>query len=240
MPPSAALGLLCLAASRGAAAQEWQCDAPPGKNCQVRLGPTAEQSWEEWLLDYDTWKARGQQFFDFSAYDNVGVQWAYTSFVQPQVRAAAPRRLSAHLLALLLLSPALLPQAMLHDRYLFDRETNAWTVDRYLDDVEERYGGIDSVLVWQFYPNSGVDDRNNFDMIENLPGGMAGVQRMVAAFQERGVKVLWACFPWDHGTRNTGRAEYVDLVEIVIESGADGINVRATKPHHTSRLLPIR
>ena len=47
---------------------------------------------------------------------------------------------------------------MLHDRYLFDRETNAWTVDRYLDDVEERYGGIDSVLVWQFYPNSGVDD----------------------------------------------------------------------------------
>ena len=130
---------------------------------------------------------------------------------------------------------------MLHDRYLFDRETNAWTVDRYLDDVEERYGGIDSVLVWQFYPNSGVDDRNNFDMIQNLPGGMAGVQRMVAAFQERGVKVLWACFPWDHGTRNTGRAEYVDLVEIVIESGADGINVRATKPrHHTSRLLPIR
>ena len=119
---------------------------------------------------------------------------------------------------------------MLHDRYLFDRETNAWTVDRYLDDVEERYGGIDSVLVWQFYPNSGVDDRNNFDMIKNLPGGMAGVQRMVAAFQERGVKVLWACFPWDHGTRNTGRAEYVDLVEIVIESGADGINVSTARP----------
>eukprot|EP01052_Picozoa_sp_SAG31_P034830 SAG31_NODE_4122_length_3562_cov_4.035230_3_plen_185_part_00 len=31
-------------------------------------------------------------------------------------------------------------------------------------------------------------------------------------------------FPWDHGTRNTGRAEYVDLVEAVIETGADGIN----------------
>ena len=34
-------------------------DAPPGKNCQVRLGPTAEQSWEQWLLEYDPWKARG-------------------------------------------------------------------------------------------------------------------------------------------------------------------------------------
>jgi hypothetical protein len=83
-----------------------------------------------------------------------------------------------------------------------------------LDDVEARYGGIDSVLVWQYYPNSGLDDRNNFDMISNLPGGMAGAQEMVAAFQARGVEVLWACFPWDHGTRNTGRPEYVDLVEV--------------------------
>ena len=107
--PRAALGLLCLAATPTAAAQEWQCDAPAGKNCQVRLGPTAEQSWEEWLLEYDTWKARGQDFFDFSAYDNVGVQWAYTSFVQPQARPLLRPQLSALLLALLQLSPAPLP-----------------------------------------------------------------------------------------------------------------------------------
>eukprot|EP01052_Picozoa_sp_SAG31_P034829 SAG31_NODE_4122_length_3562_cov_4.035230_2_plen_92_part_00 len=61
---------------------------------------------------------------------------------------------------------------MLHDRYLYDRSANNWTVDRYLDDLETRYGGIDSVLVWQYYPNSGLDDRNNFDMISNLPGGV--------------------------------------------------------------------
>jgi hypothetical protein len=38
------------------------------------------------------------------------------------------------------------PQAMLHDRYLYDRATQQWTVDRYLDDLQERYGGIDSVV----------------------------------------------------------------------------------------------
>ena len=74
----------------------------------------------------------GQDFFDFSAYDNVGVQWAYTSFVQPQVRSLLRPRLflllallappisslfsCSHPRALLLLSPGLLPQAMLHDR----------------------------------------------------------------------------------------------------------------------------
>jgi hypothetical protein len=42
-------------------------------------------------------------------------------------------------------------------------------------------------------------------MIYDLPGGLEGVQSMVAAFQARGVRVLWACFPWDHGSRNTGR-----------------------------------
>ena len=31
---------------------------------------------------------------------------------------------------------------MVHDRYFFDVESNRYTVDRYLDDLEARYGGI--------------------------------------------------------------------------------------------------
>jgi hypothetical protein len=44
---------------------------------------------------------------------------------------------------------------MIHDRYLFDRSTEQFTVDRYLQDLKDRYGGIDSVLLWQMYPNIG-------------------------------------------------------------------------------------
>lgn len=189
------VALLALVAATHA---DWDCAPPPGQNCQRRLGPAAGQDYAEWEAELEAWVATGREFFDFAAYDNPDIQWGQTSFVQPQ--------------------------AMLHDRYLYDREAGEWTVDRYLDDVEQRYGGIDSVLVWQYYPNSGTDDRNNFDMIYDLPGGLAGVQSMVAAFQARGVRVLWACFPWDHGTRNTGRPEYVDLVEAVLATGADGIN----------------
>jgi hypothetical protein len=43
-------------------------------------------------------------------------------------------------------------------RYLFD---GAWTVDRYLDDLKQRYGGIDSVLIWPTYTNIGIDDRTD-------------------------------------------------------------------------------
>ena len=34
------------------------------------------------------------------------------------------------------------PQVMLHDRFLFDRATNSFTVDRFLEDVTLRYGGV--------------------------------------------------------------------------------------------------
>ena len=41
-------------------------------------------------------------------------------------------------------------------RFLYDREAGQYTVSRYLADVEQRYGGIDSVLLWQNYPNIGT------------------------------------------------------------------------------------
>ena len=86
---------------------------------------------------------------------------------------------------------------MVHDRYLYDRTTNQWTVDRYLDDLLERYGGIDSVLLWTGYTNLGADERNAFDLFRNLPGGLSSVRQMVARFHARGVAVLWPNFPWD-------------------------------------------
>ena len=93
-------------------------------------------------------------------------------------------------------------QTMLHDRYLFDESKErgggeGWTVDTYLDDLEQRYGGVDSVLLWHSYPNIGVDDRNQFDMLDSLPGGRDGVRRLVAAFHARGVRVLLPYNPWD-------------------------------------------
>jgi hypothetical protein len=60
------------------AAEEWQCDPPPGQNCQRRLGPQPGQSYEEWESELQAWVATGRDFFDFSAYDNPDIQWAQT------------------------------------------------------------------------------------------------------------------------------------------------------------------
>ena len=109
-------------------------------------------------------------------------------------------------------------------RTLYDRETSTWTVDKYVEDVRSRYGGIDSVLLWASYPNIGTDDRNQFDMLEDLPGGLEALREAVDQFHAQGVKVLLPYNPWDQGTRNVGVADYEKLVDQIVQTNADGFN----------------
>ena len=116
------------------------------------------------------------------------------------------------------------PQMMVEDRYFYDPVAGKYTVDRYLDDLEKRYGGIDSVLIWPTYSNMGIDNRNQHDMIRAMPGGVAGVRQMVADFHRRGVRVLFPMMMWDQGTRDPGKPWPDAIAELMAEIGADGIN----------------
>ncbi len=115
-------------------------------------------------------------------------------------------------------------QLMVHDRFFFDPVSRKYTVDRYLDDLTARYGGIDSVLIWPTYPNLGVDHRNQYDMFRALPGGTRAVREMVADFHRRGVRVLFPEMPWDQGTRAEGTDDADAIVRELAAVGADGIN----------------
>jgi len=116
------------------------------------------------------------------------------------------------------------PQMMVQDRYFYDPETRKYTVDKYLDDVEKRYGGIDAVLIWATYPNMGVDARNQLQMVRSMPGGYAGVRQMVEDFHRRGVKVLFPMMMWDQGTQDPGVPWIDAIANEMKEIDADGVN----------------
>jgi|SRR5580693_5266506 iron(II)-dependent oxidoreductase len=162
--------------------------------------PCTESDHESWLADIRHWRdeRRIRTGYDGSRYERPELQWAQSSFIQPQM--------------------------MVQDRYFFNPIAGKYTVDRYLDDLEKRYGGIDSVLIWPTYPNMGIDNRNQHDLIHSMPGGIAGVRQMIADFHRRGVRVLFPMMMWDQGTRQPDRSWPDEIASLMAEIGADGIN----------------
>jgi iron(II)-dependent oxidoreductase len=184
---------------------DWQ--QIPGPKClEIRAaweGGTEDCSalqHERWLADVTHWRTerRIRIGYDSSRYEMPELKWTQSSFMQPQM--------------------------MVQERYFYDAVAGKYTVDRYLDDVQQRYGGIDAVLIWPTYPNMGIDNRNQHDMIRCMPGGVAGVKQMVADFHKRGVRVLFPMMMWDQGTRKPENSWPEEIAALMKEINADGIN----------------
>ena len=167
---------------------------------EVILGPAAGEDNAAWGRAMHEWrqKRRAETHYDGSQYGRPELAWAQRSFIQPLV--------------------------MVEERYLYDPVAGKYTVDRYLDDLETRYGGIDSVLIWPVYPNIGIDNRNQHDLLHDMPGGLPGLRQMVADFHRRGVRVLFPVMPWDVGTRPEGVPLWAAAARDMKAIGADGIN----------------
>jgi gamma-glutamyl hercynylcysteine S-oxide synthase len=115
-------------------------------------------------------------------------------------------------------------QLLVWDRSFYDAEKGEYTVDRFLAETEARIGPIDAVLIWPVYPNLGVDDRNQFDLLRDLPGGVPKLRQMVQQFHARNVRVFFPILAWDTGTRDEGSPPWVAISQLLADIGADGIN----------------
>jgi iron(II)-dependent oxidoreductase len=179
----------------------------PGQSVGVNLDdlmppykadPNADH--DAWLHDLKAWRAERltRMGYDDAEYRRPEFEWTRRNFVSPQV--------------------------MVEERTLFDVDTNRWTVNKYLDELDKRYGGIDSVLLWPVYPNIGIDNRNQWDLVRDLPGGADSVRKMVDDFHHRNVKVLFPTMSWDNGTRNPGVPHWTATAELMAHLGVDGVN----------------
>jgi hypothetical protein len=138
---------------------------------------------DDWIAELTDWRREHliRIGYDDANYRRPELAWAQRNFVHAQMMA--------------------------EERYFYDPVAGRYTVDRYLDDLEARYGGIDSVLIWYVYPNIGIDDRNQFDLARDLPGGLDGLRGAVEDFHRRGVRVFLPTMPWDNGTRPAGKRD---------------------------------
>jgi len=208
------LGLILLAACAWlASSEEWRPQhalippsgilnlgepAPPTEVLLAGPGDPAEQP--TWLAGLKGWRAERltRMRYDAREYDRPELSWTRRVFSQNQM--------------------------LIWDRTFYDPERRQYTVDRYLADVESRLGPIDAVLIWHVYPNLGVDDRNSFDLLRDLPGGIPALKDVVDQFHRHGVRVFFPTLAWDTSTRPEGKPVWNALTELLEQLGADGIN----------------
>lgn len=176
-------------------------------------GPRAHESVSQWRDDWTRWRdmeLRAHRYDDADAcsvYNLPQTQWSQSNFVQAML--------------------------MLHDRAIFDRANNSFSVDAYVTSMQTRVGHLDSVLLWPAYPNIGIDNRNQWDFLRTLPGGLEALKTLVQQFQARGIRVLLPYNPWDTATRDepglesivrTYVADISTLNAMLKQTGADGFN----------------
>jgi len=208
-----ALGALWLLTSSPSLSDEWRArhdlvshtgvltlTEPPPPSEVFFPGPESSPAQPAWLKVLKQWRKDRRTLlrYDPSQYERPDLEWTQHIFSQVQL--------------------------LIWDRSLYDPEKGEYTVDRFLTETESRLGKIDAVLIWHVYPNLGIDDRNQFDMLRDLPGGIPGLRRMVEQFHERGVRVFFPILAWDGGTRSEGVAPEQAMAQLLKEIGADGIN----------------
>jgi formylglycine-generating enzyme required for sulfatase activity len=163
-------------------------------------GPTDVSETASWLAGLQAWRSetRLRLRLDVADYKLPELVWTQRIFSQVQL--------------------------LVWDRSIYDPEKREYTVDRFLAETERRIGPIDAVLLWHVYPNLGVDDRNQFDLLRDLPGGLPALKKVVADFHRHNVKVFFPILAWDTGTREEPSPPWITLTQLLKEIGADGIN----------------
>ncbi|KAG1463849.1 hypothetical protein G6F56_005201 [Rhizopus delemar] len=166
-------------------------------------GPSSPREYLEWNTSVRKWREeqqakRKEMSHSSTGYDVPSIKWAQKSYVQPNV--------------------------MLHDLFLFDPVQNKYTACKLLKDIKERYGIIDSIVIWPSFPNLGCDSRNEEDFFRCLPGGTAGIRTLVEEFHSKDIKVIFPILESDNGTRNPQAAWGYILPRLFKEINADGMS----------------
>lgn len=171
-----------------------------GAASELIAGPINPAQRSKWLDSLKLWRTGEIQRIKYNGaiYHTPKLNWANSTFIYAQMMA--------------------------HDRYFYDPVLRKYTVKRYLNDLEKRYGGLDAVLIWPTYPNIGVDNRNQYDLVADMPGGREAVKEMIRDFHKKHVKVFFPIMIWDHGTRRIQTTMPDALAAEMKDLGADGLN----------------
>lgn len=103
----------------------------------------------------------------------------------------------------------------------YDHPAGGYRFNELLDEGIRLMGGWDVFGIWPTWPALGVDQRNQWDLYADLPGGLGKLRELSQSARSKGTRFFIAFNPWDQSTRAenpyTGMAHLIDALD------ADGV-----------------
>jgi formylglycine-generating enzyme required for sulfatase activity len=110
---------------------------------------------------------------------------------------------------------------MAWDREFFDRLTGKYTYADELKKGIELFGNIDVFGIWPTWPRLGLDQRNQWDLYRDLPGGTVQLRTLARMSRQAGTRFFIAYNPWDNSTKKEDH--YKGMARLIAETEADGV-----------------
>lgn len=110
---------------------------------------------------------------------------------------------------------------MAWDREFYDRLTGKYTFPDVIRKGIDLFGNIDVYGIWPTWPRLGLDQRNQWDLYRDLPGGTEQLRSFVKMSRQAGTKFFIAYNPWDNSTRKEDH--FRGMAQLIAETEADGV-----------------
>lgn len=92
---------------------------------------------------------------------------------------------------------------------------------RFFHRHDRLHGGYDIYAIWQGWPRLGLDERNQWDLLRDLPGGTDSLRALSRHCHQNGAAFFISFNPWDESTRQVDHLE--ELSAIIDATEADGV-----------------
>lgn len=110
---------------------------------------------------------------------------------------------------------------MAWDRRFYDSEASEYTYQTLIEEGNKYFGGYDVLCFWPTWPALGMDQRNQWDMYRNMPGGLSKLNDISQDLKKHGTKFFISYNPWDKSTRMEDH--YEGLSELIKLTDSDGV-----------------
>lgn len=106
------------------------------------------------------------------------------------------------------------------DHEFYDWPTQQYNIANFLN-RPKHFGWYDVYGIWPTWPRLGVDERNQWDLYRDLPGGLTKLREIAATAASFNTRFFIAFNPWDQSTRFEN--PYVGMASLIDELDADGV-----------------